>query len=206
MSGMMPFFLTGANAKIRIDNRTMAFCTDVSYSIKVLHQNPKILGMYEGHCIEPLGYEVAGSFSVIKYTKGMADMHDSLNDKFYGKVHNENFPSGVNARGNSLGSWGNSDGKKFEHIIGSGDSGQSSQGLNPMFFNNSVMFDIEIYQKDSHQQDIPVVRLKYCRIIQMDFKLSKKDVATQTYQFKALYADDDTFVTSASGIGQHLGA
>ena len=45
MSGMVPFFLTGANAKIRVNGRTMAFCTNVSYSTRVMHKNPKILGM-----------------------------------------------------------------------------------------------------------------------------------------------------------------
>jgi hypothetical protein len=197
MTGMMPFFLTGANAKIRIDDTTMAFCTNLSYSVKVLHRNPKILGMYEGHSIEPMGYEVTGSFTIIKYTEGMARMHDGL--------HGKKTPSGVNGRGNSIGAWRRK-GRWNESITGAGDSGQSHQGLNPFYFNNSVMFDIEVYQKDPHGNDLPVSRLKNCRITQMDFQLSKNGVATQAYQFMAVYADDDTFVTSSSGVGQNLGA
>jgi len=95
MAGTIPFFLTGANAKIRGNNKTLAFCTNMSYSIKVSHINPKVLGMYEGHSIEPTGYEVTGSFSIIKYTRGMADMHDDL--------HGTKLPDGVQSSGNGLG-------------------------------------------------------------------------------------------------------
>ena len=83
--------------------------------------------------------------------------------------------------------------------------GQAQQALNPDRLNNSVMFDIEVHQKGPHGDMNPVARLKNCRIIQADFKLNKLGLAMQTFQFMAVYADEDTFVTSASGIGQNLG-
>jgi len=68
-----------------------------------------------------------------------------------------------------------------------------------------MMFDIEVYQKGPHGEDNPVARLRNCRITQADFALSKQGAATQTFQFMAVYADDDTIITSPSGIGQSLG-
>ncbi|MDQ6989346.1 MAG: hypothetical protein Q9M19_05635 [Mariprofundaceae bacterium] len=195
MAGMIPFFLTGANAKIRVNNKTLAFCTNMSYSIKVSHINPKVLGMYEGHSIEPTGYEVTGSFSIIKYTAGMADIH--------GDQHGSKAPSGVKVSGNGLGTWGPSDTSGITG--GLNGNGQAHQALSPGKLNNSVMFDIEVYQKGPHGEDNPVARLKNCRITQADFTLSKQSVATQTFQFMAVYADDDTIITSPSGIGQSLG-
>ena len=68
MAGQTPFFLTGANAKIRVNGVTLAFCTNLSYSIAVNHATPQVLGMYEGSSVEPLSYRVTGSFTIIKYT------------------------------------------------------------------------------------------------------------------------------------------
>jgi len=198
MAGMIPFFLTGANAKIRVNNKTLAFCTNMSYSIKVTHVNPKVLGMYEGHSIEPTGYEVTGSFSIIKYTAGMANMHDDL--------HGSKAPSGVQKSGNGLGAWGPGGLTGTTGTVREGATGgQVQQGLSPEKLHNSMMFDIEVYQKGPHGDDNPVARLKNCRITQADFLLNKQGAATQTFQFMAVYADDDTIITSPSGIGQSLG-
>ena len=198
MAGMIPFFLTGANAKIRVNNKTLAFCTNMQYSIKVTHVNPKVLGMYEGHSIEPTGYEVSGSFSIIKYTRGMAELHDDL--------HGSKAPSNVKKEGNGLGSWGPGGLAGITGTTGAGgNDGQAQQGLSPEKLNNSLMFDIEVYQKGPHGDDNPVARLKNCRITQADFLLNKQGAATQTFQFMAVYADDDTIITAPSGIGQNLG-
>jgi hypothetical protein len=193
MAGMQPFFLTGANAKIRINGKTLAFCTNLAYTIKVTHSNPKILGMYEGHSIEPTGYEVNGRFTIIKYTAGMADLHEG---------HATKVPDGVKISGNGLGAL-KQDG--LNSILGNGNDAQVHQAFKPDALNNSIMFDIEVYQKGPHGDDNPVARLKNCRITQADFSLDKQGAATQAFQFMAVYADEDTFTTTPSGIGQHLG-
>ena len=69
MAGVRPFFITGANAKVVLNNKTLAFCTDLAYSVQVITKTPKILGAYEGSSVEPLGYSVSGSFTVIRYAK-----------------------------------------------------------------------------------------------------------------------------------------
>lgn len=95
MAGIKPFFVNGANAKIKLNGKTLAFCTDLSYSISVLTQTPKVLGMYEGSSVEPLGYSVTGSFTVLRYVK---DAGNAIGSR----------PSNIaeNDAGNGVGNWG----------------------------------------------------------------------------------------------------
>lgn len=134
-----PFFITGATAKIRLNGKTLAFCTDVAYTIQILHQTPKILGMYEGSSVEPLGYSVNGSFTVIRYAKGAGEAVGSK-------------PNGValNDAGNGVGNWGGQWGSTTGDFLaanGIGNDGRAHEALNPGKFTSGTTFDIEIYQK-----------------------------------------------------------
>lgn len=139
-----PFFLTGGNAKIKINGKVFAFCTDIAYSIDIQHQTPKILGMYEGSSVEPLGYTVSGSFTIIRYAK---DADAALGG---GK------PPGIagNDAGNGVGNWGSTWGsgiggglKGALGNLGVGNDGRGQEALDPSRFANGTTFDIEIYQK-----------------------------------------------------------
>lgn len=231
MSGIKPFFITGANAKIKLNDKTLAFCTDMSYSIQVLTQTPKILGMYEGSSVEPLGYSVSGSFTIIRYAKdakstigGTAPKHVASNDA-----------------GNGVGNWGSAWGGNVSDFFarnGVGNDGRANEALDPSRFANGVTFDIEIYQKTPAQPDddkglvqvtgraiqntldvlgggnnisgagpgnvIGVAKIRNCRITKADFQMSKKGVATQRFDFIALYVDEDSFVADFSGQGQQF--
>lgn len=194
---MIPFFLTGANAKIRVNGKTMAFCTDVSYSIKVNHVAPKVLGMYEAHSVEPISYEVTGSFSIIKYVSGMADLH--------GSGHDGSVPDGVQKTGNGIGAWGPSGYHGITGNLNNPNDGMAHQSMTPKSYKDSVMFDIEIFQKAPCGNDNLVAKVRNVRIIQNDFQLTKKGVAMHRYQFMANYVDEDTFDADFSGVGQNLG-
>ena len=151
--------------------------------------------MYEGHSIEPMGYEVGGTFTIIKYTRGMSQENNFL--------RGAKAPDGVENSGNGIGTWGPD--SYAQSTFGSITAdGQAQQGMNPISFNNSVMFDIEVYQKGADDLEVATARLRNCRITQMDFSLNKQGAATQTYQFMAVYADDDSNIADASGIGQNL--
>ncbi len=225
--GHSPFFITGANAKIKLNGKTLAFCTDVAYSIQILHQTPKILGMYEGSSVEPLGYSVSGSFSVIRYAK---DAAAAVGNK-------PNYIAGNDA-GNGAGNWGGAWGSNVGDFLatnGIGNDGRAHEALNPAKFFNGTTFDIEIYQKVTAQpQDnsgiaqvqkffskllavaqggtgggyensaIGVAKIRNARITQTDFRMNKKGVAVQTFNFVALYVDEDAFVADYSGKGQHF--
>jgi hypothetical protein len=199
-----PFFVTGANAKIKLNNRTLAFCTNLSYSVQINHQVSKVLGMYEGTSIEPLGYIVTGSFTVIRYVKNIKHF---TGNKMSGTVPNDS--------GNGVGNWSADQVKnplyaKLRLLT----DGRANEALSPATFQNGTYFDIEVYQKvkkspqstpfDNKSKDLGVAKIRDCRITRSDFSISKKSVATQTFSFMALYVDEDSFKADFSGIGQQF--
>jgi len=96
MAGVRPFFVTGANAKLKLNGKTMAFLTDFQCSVQIAHQTPHVLGVYEGVSVEPLSYNVNGMFSIIRYVH---NAHENI-----GGVA----PPGIaaNDAGNGVGNWG----------------------------------------------------------------------------------------------------
>lgn len=194
MANLRPFFITGANAKIKVNGKTLAFCTDLTYSIQVLTQTPKILGMYEGSSVEPLGYTVSGSFSMIRYAK---DAQANVGEKP---------PVGVspNDAGNGIGNWGAAWGGGLGNFLaanGVGNDGRPNENLDPSKLQNGTTFDVEVYQK-TVGGDLGVAKIRNVRITQADFQLTKKGAAIQRFNFVALYADEDSFAADFSGIGQ----
>ena len=195
MAKLAPFFLTGANAKIRLNGKTMAYVTDLSYTVDVPHAAPVLLGNYEAASLEPLSYKVNGTFTLIRYVGGVAE---DLRGRGY------KTPSGVNDEGNGVGNWG-PDGFAARNGIFSND-GQAQRSLNPADFDNAVRFDIEVYQKAADNNNLfAVARLKDCRIARASFTINKKSPAMQSFTFQAIYADEDSFVTAMSGEGQQFG-
>lgn len=195
MAGIKPFFVNGANAKIKVNGKTLAFCTDVSYSVQVLTQTPKILGMYEGSSVEPLGYTVSGSFAVIRYVK---DVKDATKSTVNGATQND--------AGNGVGNWGSAWGRGSAGLskLGFGNDGRADEALDPSRFDQGTTFDVQIFQKIPNDDAIGVANIRNARITQADFSLSKKGVAIQRFNFVALYADEDSFVADFSGRGQQF--
>lgn len=233
MAGIRPTILTGANAKIKLNGKTLAFCTDLSYSIQILTQTPKILGMYEGSSVEPLGYQVSGSFTVIRYTK---DVKAAVGGKNPRDMANNDAGNGV---GNWGSVWGNGLFGNALSSLGLGNDGRANEALDPSRFAQGTTFDIQVYQKvpqavsgntDLFSQiaaplqnlaeiaggakvngfsaaganTIGVANIRNCRITSADFSLTKKGAAVQRFTFVALYVDEDSFVADFSGRGQHF--
>ena len=219
--GKRPFFLTGANAKIILNNKSVAFATDISYSITVRQATPRVLGRFEVETIQPLSYDVEGTLTIIKYARGMKDYVSTP-------------PEDVNQAGNGFGSFSAGNGI-LSSALGLPSGGQFDGGaadnFNPSKMFQSKMFDIEIRQKippksgtsstlasalsflndllvpdglNSSNDTTILVRLRDCRFSGLDFKLSKRGLPLVTMQFKARYVDDDTTVARKSGVGQEL--
>jgi hypothetical protein len=74
MAGIHAGFVTGARAKIKIGGQTMGYAADVAYNITVATIPIETMGKYEVHSNEPVSYTVDGSFSIVRYTKGSADV------------------------------------------------------------------------------------------------------------------------------------
>lgn len=201
MSNRVPFFLTGGNAKILINNKTVAFATDVSYKVSVKHASPRVLGRFEVEVHQPLTYDVSGSLTIIRYARGLKD---------FLKKSNYAAPEDADPNGNGIGSYGRS---SFAGAIGSAlglptADGQFDGKANEAFIPNrmyqSSMFDIEIRQKLPGGGEEKVVLLRDCRIEESNFTLNKRGVAMETLTFKARYADNDTAIARKSGVGQEL--
>lgn len=186
MSGVRPFFLTGANAKVKVNGRTLAYCTNLSYSVKIKHETPTVLGMYEPSSVEPVGYLVTGSFSVVRY---IADAQNAVGGKK---------PNSTNNKGNGIGGWGTNN-----VSISNLADGRAYDNLNPKALDKATTFDIEVFQK-TESGSLGVAKIRGVRITGADFSLAKKNAATQTFQFTALYADEDSFLADFSGLGQQF--
>ena len=185
MAGKKPFFITGATAKIKVNGIVLAYCTGVSYSVQVNHAAPRILGMYEPTSIEPTSYLVTGSFSVVRYTAEARDYVPGA--------------PGSSSRGNGIGAWRDSGSSVGARLI----EAKAEQSLNPGRLQTAAGFDIEIWQK-LEGENLPVAKIKGARITKADFSLNKQSPASQSFQFTALYADEDSFLTAASGSGQQF--
>jgi len=201
MAGKTPFFLTGANAKIKLDGRTMAFATDFSYSVEVVHATPQLLGMYEVANVEPMAYKVTGSMSVIRYAKNMKEFLES---------NGAYAPGGVNIKGNGVGAM--EPGKGVRDIakmtLGGGmHHGQAYYSLDPSKLSNAMKFDVELYQKGFYAdktQAQAFARLRDCRIVRVDGGVTKRGMATERWHFQAIYLDQDSFQAGMSGLGQQF--
>jgi hypothetical protein len=75
MAGIKPGFITGANGKIKLDGKTLAYCTDLSFTVDVATIPIEVIGTYEVKSYEPVAYSVNGSFSVIRYTQKDGPTH-----------------------------------------------------------------------------------------------------------------------------------
>jgi hypothetical protein len=205
MANRAPYFLTGANAKLKVNGVTMAYATSLNYAVVVKHASPKILGMYESFTQEPLSYDVTGSFTIVKDVR---KAKDAATDRKFDVPHNSD------ADGNGIGNWqvksgiGGAFGAALD-VVGApfgaaASDGRAHESFNPKKLNRSMMFDIEVYLKIGNGDPCGVARIRGVRIEQATFELSKRGIATQTFTFKACYVDEDSFNADFSGVGQHL--
>lgn len=200
MAGLVPFFITGANAKIKLNGVTLAFCTDLSYSITVAHAAPTVLGMYEPTSLEPLSYKVTGSLSVVRYTNRAKE-----------EIEKQGYrtPNSVSPDGNGVGNMTpNNDSSVSDTIkrLGAfGNDGRAQESFDPSKLQNGTFFDIEVYQKMPGGADNRgVAKIRSCRLVRSDLAMAKKNPTMQRFQFMALYVDEDSFNADFSGSGQQF--
>jgi hypothetical protein len=197
MAGKTPFFLTGGNARILVNNRTVAYAANVTYRISVKNAAPRVLGRAEVEAIQPLTYDVTGSLSIIRYGRGL--------QSYFGN----GAPQGVDNKGNSMGSYGlSSVGGVIGGALGLPNKdgqfdGSPNEAFDPSRFFQSKMFNIEIRQK-LPDSETPAVLLRDCRFEDLSFQLDKRGVATIQLTFRARYADGDDIIARKSGVGQEL--
>jgi hypothetical protein len=198
MAGKSPFFISGGNCKLRVNGITLAYATDFQYSIKIPHQDVKVLGVYEHDTTEPLSYDVTGSFTIIRYVEGSVAR---------AKARGQSAPSGANNLGNGVGSWTKN--QPSIGIIGAAkaagnftNDGRANEALDPSRFHTSTWFDIEFYQILPGGGQTGVARIRNCKITGADAAVTKRGIMTQTFTFTANVVDEDSFIANSSGVGQ----
>ena len=176
MANMKPGFLTGANAKIKMFGKTIAYCADVSYNISVQTIPIESMGKYEVHSNEPVAYSVDGSFSVIRYTKRAttAAIGGVIADAAAGTG---NEPSAINA----------------------GSGGKASEHLNPAKLLISQTFDLEIFEKHA-TGEAQVTKVIDCRLTRRGMSLNKRGVMVDNYAYVGiLHQDSDAATADQTG-------
>lgn len=169
-----PAYITGASAKVKIDGITMAYCTDVSYSVSVQTIPIESMGKFEVHSNEPVAYSVDGSFSVIRYTKKASTLA----------------AGNAAANGNSPAQMVNGDSSVKEH-------------LDPGKILTSETFDLDIYQKSATTvaatdatEETSFLRIGDCRVTRRVGTLNKRGVLVEQYAFVGVLLHDSATDTA----------
>ena len=192
MANLAPFFVTGASCKIKVNGVTLAYATNFSYSVSIPHARPKNLGSYESNSLEPLSYDVSGSFDVVRYVDGLKQKMEKLG---------YSVPDGVSNLGNGLGGWSPFAGRNVSIKNISASDGRANESLDPSRLSDAITFDIEIYQKLPDGSVTGIARVRSARITGMGSSITKRGTMVQSFQFAALYLDEDSFIADSSGAG-----
>ena len=182
MAGRLPSFITGANAKIQVGGVTFAYCSDVSYQVAVDTIPIETMGRYEAVSNEPVNYSVAGSLSVVRYTKIAA----------------ANGMPGTAVKGNGLGS------------VNFNTGGVGSYEIDPGNILLSQTWDLSVYQKQQPgataggdtavaTATVEFITVKDCRFTRKSAALNKRGILVDRLDFVGILAHDDSFDSSNSG-------
>jgi len=166
MAGKSPSFITGATAKIKIGNLTMAYAQDVSYNTTITTIPIETMGRYEVVSNEPVAYFVDGTLSIIRYTKEASQMN------------------GTAQNGNSV-----------EQMINtSGSGGTAGDSFDPARIIASESFDLEVFQKLASAGTESVGKLRDCRFTRKGGSINKRGVLVEQFAFNAILMDNDSAV------------
>jgi len=181
MSGKQSAFITGANARIKIDGITLAYCTDVSYNIAVQTIPIETMGTYEVRDNTPVSYTVDGAFSIIRYTAKAANL-DPTNPAITNPATTGNAPGAINIAEGTLNSH-----------------------LNPAALLASGTFDLTINEQlagatGTGSTDENVFVIKDCRLTRRGMTLNKRGVYVDQYAFVGVLAGDNETGTSSTAL------
>jgi hypothetical protein len=166
MAGKTPSFITGATAKIKIGNLTMAYAQDVSYNTTVTTIPIETMGRYEVVSNEPVAYFVDGTLSIVRYTKEASAMN------------------GAAANGNSVEQWANTPGQ----------GGVAGDGFDPARMIASETFDLEVFQKLASGGTESIGKLRDCRFTRKGGAINKRGILVEQFAFNAILMDNDADV------------
>ena len=184
MAGKKSTLLTGSNAKIKVNDVTLAYATNITYSTTVHTVPVETMGRYEVVANEPIATTVSGNFAVVRYTAG-AVPGDLMKAAASG--------------GNGVGRWAPSD-KPTTNL---------STHFDPGKILTSQTFDIEIYRKgdsvvvagvtptsDGTEQ---IIKITDCRLTSKGGSLDKRGIYMEQFAFVGTGISDDSYTAGNSG-------
>lgn len=166
MAGKKAGFVTGANAKIMIDSKVIAYATNVGYDITVQTLPIEGIGRYEVWSNEPVSYTVTGSLTVIRYTERAND-------------------SGIDSTDNTA-----ANGNAIDQVALDGSDRDLSEHLDPAQLLLSETFDLKIFEKTPGTDDNRVIEIKDCRLTRRSGNLDKRGVLMDNFAFVGIIAGD----------------
>ena len=176
MAGQKPGLVTGSNAKLSIGGKTLAYATDVSYSVDVSVVPVEVMGSYEVITNEPIATSVRGSFTIVRYTATAANA----------------LPQAAKS-GNGVGELGKD---KTNSVDG------QSNAFNPGKMLSTSTVDLEIFQRLATEGSAigsqSLVKISDCRLTRLSSGLIKRGIMTESYDFVGILYDDESFVAAAS--------
>lgn len=160
-------FIVGANAKIKMFGKTIAYATGVSYDMSTDVIPIEVMGKYEVVSYEPVSTRVSGSLTIIRYTKRASENNIE-------KTASGNLGDGPSE-------------------IGDADN-NANMHFDPSKLLESQTFDLdifEIYKQDGSSQTEQVVfRVQDCRLVRRGMTLNKRNALTDSYNFVGILAGD----------------
>lgn len=177
MAGVKPGLITGSNAKIQFGGLTLAYATDIQYSVETAVIPVEVMGHFEVIANEPIAITVNGSFTVVRYAKGAA----------VGTGNSATLP-GAAASGNGIGKLG----------------GDQAESFNPASILATKTVDIAIFQKSQEAagadltKSSEVVKIIDCRLTRMSGSVNKRGVLTEAYAFVGRLLQDDDHLVGVS--------
>lgn len=176
MSAKLPGFVTGANAKIIVTDgssqMTLAYATDVSYSVDTLTVPVEVMGRYEVLSNEPIAFGCNGGFTVVRYIKDVAK-DAGIDD--------------AASSGNSI--------KKITPFAGHMDPAKML--ISKTF--DMIIYQKTTNPGDSASTSTGVFKIKDCRIVRRGGTISKRGVLMDSYQFVGILAQDEDDAGNAVG-------
>jgi hypothetical protein len=183
MAGMIPSFITGANARVSAGGKTFAYASDVSYSVSIDTVPIETMGRYEAVSNEPVNYSVGGELSIVRYTK-LATTNPSV-------TGTQVPPKGTVATGNGLG-----------QITTTNGDNMSNQ-INPGNILLSMTWDLNVYQKTVNttpdSNEVAFITITDCRFNRMSAGINKRGILVDRLSFVGILMQDDSFAATSSG-------
>lgn len=170
-AGVRPGFITGANARIKLDGETMAYSTDLNFTVDVATIPIEVIGTYEVKSYEPIAYSVSGSFAVVRYTQ---------NDKGKNKTAATGNPAAAIGGTNNVGKQIN-----------------PGQILASSTFDIEIQ---QALDSGTGEVAGSTYKIQYCRVTRRSSSLSKRGVMMDSYSFVGVLAGD-TDVNTADLVG-----